>query len=78
MTTKTQDFHFFASSPFTWATTTDKRELPDLLDIFQKEGYEYSLFKVPGVWDSQYQIEFYAPKVEGVELLGKFKPRKKA
>jgi len=77
MKTNVDNFHFFASSMFTWATTNDTRDLLDLLDLFKKEGYPFSLFKVPGDWDAHYSIEHYAPQVDGAELLGTYNPKKR-
>lgn len=67
------DFHFYASSISTWATTTDKRTLPDLIKLFEKEGRTYSLYLVPLPHDAHYQIREYAPDVEGVKLVGCFR-----
>jgi hypothetical protein len=71
-----QDFHFFASSIATWITTTDMRELPDVIKMMEHEGYPYSLFWVPGDWESNYEIRNYAPQVEGAKHLGLFVPAK--
>jgi hypothetical protein len=74
-----KDFHFYASSVAQWATTTDKRDLPALLDLMNKDGYTYNLFRVPGKHDATYSIKMYQPQVEGVEWLGTFTaPKKKA
>jgi hypothetical protein len=70
------DFHFFASSISTWITTTDERNLPNVIDFMNKEKRTYSLFMVPGAWDSNYEIRHYAPDVEGTILLGTFDPKK--
>ena len=51
-----QDFHFFASNVATWVTTTDQRTLPQVIELMESEGYIYSLFLVPGHWDSNYEI----------------------
>lgn len=71
------EFHFFASSIATWGTTNEERDLLELLEIFRKEGFPFSLFKVPGPWTADYAIRFYAPQVEGAELLGTFEPKRK-
>ena len=72
-----KDFHFYASSVAQWATTTDKRDLPALLDLMNKDGYTYNLFRVPGKRDATYSIKMYQPQVEGVEWLGTFTAPKK-
>ncbi len=71
-----EQFHFFASNVATWVTTTDHRTLPDVIDLMEGEGYIYSLFLVPGPWDSNYEIRHYAPQVEGARILGTFTPKK--
>ena len=71
-----QDIHFFASSVATWVTTTDTRTLPEVIELMESEGYPYSLFLVPGHWDTNYQIRHYAPQVEGARILGTFTPKK--
>ena len=64
--------HFFASSVAQWATTTDTRDLPALLDLMNEDGYTYNLFRVPGPHDAPYEIKMYQPQVTGVEWLGTF------
>ncbi len=73
---RNKEFHFFASSVATWVTTTDHRTLPDVIELMEGESYIYSLFLVPGAWDSNYEIRHYAPQVEGAILLGTFTPKK--
>jgi hypothetical protein len=74
-----KDFHFYASSVAQWATTTDKRDLPALLDLMNKDGCSYNLFRVPVPHTADYEIRMYQPQVEGVEWLGTFTaPKKKA
>ena len=77
MTTTHQptDLHFFAASATTWVTTTDKRELPALIRLMQKEGRVYNLFLVPVPHTTNYQIEAYQPQVEGTQWLGCFGKR---
>lgn len=70
---KDQGFHFFASSVADWIVTTESRTLPDLIAWMDKAGYPYSLWMVPGHWDTNYRIECYAPQVEGAKHLGHFK-----
>jgi hypothetical protein len=70
--------HFYASSVATWATTTDERDLPDLLDLMEKEGLTYNLFLVPGKHTDPYEIAMYQPMVKGTQWLGTFTlPKKK-
>ena len=70
--------HFYASSVATWATTTDERDLPDLLDLMEKEGLTYNLFLVPGEHTDPYEIAMYQPMVKGTQWLGTFTlPKKK-
>lgn len=75
--TDTNDFHFFAASCVTWATTTDKRDLPALIDLMNREGYTYNLFLVPVHHAVPYDIEFYQPKVQGTQFLGAFQPKRR-
>ena len=69
--------HFYASSVAQWATTTDKRDLRQLLKLMDKDGYSYNLFLVPIPHDSQYEIKFYQPQVEGTQWLGFFEGESK-
>ena len=75
---KDKDFHFYASSIAQWATTNDTRDLPALIDLMDKDGYTYSLFRVPVPHDTDYDIQMYQPQVTGTEYLGTFTlPKKK-
>jgi hypothetical protein len=67
-------FHFFASSVADWIVTSDTRELPDIIEFMDKSGYAYTLWMVPGDWETNYRIEHYAPQVEGAQILGHFQP----
>ena len=69
--------HFYASSCAMWATTNEERDLPALLDLMNKDGYTYNLFRVPGKHDATYSIKMYQPQVEGAEWLGTFTVPKK-
>ena len=69
--------HFFASSAATWATTTPERTLSDLLKLMEKEGYPFGLFHVPVQWDTNYEINWYQPQVEGTVYLGTFQGESK-
>jgi hypothetical protein len=70
-----KQFHFFASSLAEWIATTNRRELPDLIEYMEKTGYAYTLWLVPGPWSMNYEIKHYTPQVEGVQLLGHFEPK---
>lgn len=69
--------HFYASSVAQWATTTDKRDLRQLLKLMDKDGYSYNLFLVPVSHDAEYEINFYQPQVEGTQWLGFFEGESK-
>jgi hypothetical protein len=70
--------HFYASSVAQWATTTDERDLPDLLAMMEKDGLTYNLFLVPGKHTDPYEIAMYQPMVKGTQWLGTFTlPKKK-
>ena len=69
---KQDNQHFFAASAFTWATTTDERDLRQLIDMMDKEGHGFNLFLVPTPYDADYTINFYQPQVEGTQWLGFF------
>ena len=66
------DYHFYASSCATWATTTPDRDLPALIELMNKEGYTYNIYMVPTKWNAEYEIKLYCPQVEGAEWLGSF------
>jgi hypothetical protein len=73
------DKHFFAASVAQWATTTETRDLPALLDLMNEDGYTYNLFSVPVPHTTEYEINMFQPQVEGTEWLGTFTlPKKKA
>lgn len=74
---KQPDNHFFASSIASWYVTTPERDLRQLLKIMDKEGYPYNLYLVPGSWDSDYKINYYAPQVEGTQWVGFFEADQK-
>lgn len=71
-----KEFHFFASNVATWIATTDQRTLPEVIRYMEQDGYIYSLWMVPGPWDSEYLINHYAPQVEGAILIGTYTPAK--
>ena len=49
------DYHFYASSCATWATTTPDRDLPSLIELMNREGYTYNIYMVPAQLCSFYQ-----------------------
>jgi hypothetical protein len=67
-----KDYHFFAASAFTYATTTDERNLQDLIKLMSKEKLTFNLFLVPCPFDSDYAINFYQPQVKGTMFLDTF------
>ena len=69
--------HFYASSCAMWATTNEERDLPALLDLMNKDGLTYNLFRVPGKHTDTYEIKMYQPQVKGAEWLGTFTLPKK-
>lgn len=71
-----KDQHFYASSVAQWATTTDERDLRQLLKLMDKDGYSYNLFLVPVPHDTPYDINMYQPQVEGTQWLGFFEVNK--
>ena len=74
-----KDQHFFAASAMQWATTNETRDLPALLDLMNKDGYTYNLFRVPVPHTTDYDINMFQPQVEGTEWLGTFTlPKAKA
>jgi len=66
--------HFFASSIAEWRVDTDPEKL---ISFFKRQGFDFSLWHVPVDVGVSYQIEFYAPQVEGAKLLGTFKVERK-
>ena len=67
-----KDQHFFASSSATWATTNNERDLQALLKLMDKEKLAYNLYLVPCKHDTEYEINWFAPQVEGTMHLGTF------
>lgn len=66
--------HFFASSIAEWKVDTDPGKL---ITFFKRERYDFSLWYVPVEVSAEYQINYYAPQVEGAILLGTFKAETK-
>ena len=74
----TENKHFYASSAFTWITTSPTRTLQQLIKHMDKEGYTYNLFLVPLPHTADYEINFYQPQVEGTQWLGTFEKKGKS
>ena len=72
-----KDHHFFAASATTWATTNDERNLQQLLKLMDREKLAYNLYLVPVSHDTDYDINWFQPQVEGTQWLGYFKGGKK-
>lgn len=71
-------YHFYASSPATWAITTPSRDLAQLIELMQAEGLTFNLYMVPGPCDASYDISFFQPQVKGTQWLGTFDMKKGA
>ncbi len=67
-----KDQHFFAASAATWATTNDERNLQQLLKLMDREKLAYNLYLVPVSHDTDYEINWFQPQVEGTQHLGTF------
>lgn len=67
-----KDRHFFAASAATWATTNDERNLQQLLKLMDRERNAYNLYLVPVSHDTDYDINWFQPQVEGTQWLGTF------
>lgn len=68
--------HFYASNMGMWATTTPKRDLRQLLKLMDKDKLPFNLFLVPVPHDTEYEIKWYQPQVEGTQWLGFFEVNK--
>jgi hypothetical protein len=66
-----EDQHYFISSVAQWRTGTD---LPGMIEEMKRDGYMFNVWLIPLKPDAPYQIEYYAPKVEGRVYLGAFEP----
>ena len=64
--------HFYASSSATWATTNETRDLQQLLKLMDKEKFTYNLYLVPVPHNTEYEIKWFQPQVEGTIHLGTF------
>lgn len=64
--------HFFASSATDWIVTTDKRSLRDVVKYMDDRKLTWNLWLVPLPHDAEYEIEWFAPKVDGAQFLEEF------
>jgi len=67
--------HFYAACLTTWATTNEKRSLPELLRLMNREAFPYTLWFVPHPPETKYDIRMYAPQIEGAVPVGHYDPR---
>jgi hypothetical protein len=72
---KQPEFHYLLTNVFEWQSGTD---LHALMKRFDKHGYTYWVWYVPGEKDSQYAINFYQPQVEGAFVLAEVEKKVKA
>lgn len=70
-----KDFHIYAASMLQWATTTDTRDMRQLIKLMDADDAAYNLFYVPVPHDTPYEINFFQPQVEGCVFIG-YMPRK--
>jgi hypothetical protein len=64
---KGETHHFFVSSGIEWRVGTD---VAALITRFKKSDWPFNVWMVPGAENTAYQIENYAPQVEGAVWLG--------
>lgn len=69
------DCHYLLTNVFEWEAGND---LHDLMKRFDKKGYTYWVWYVPGEKDSKYAINFYQPQVEGAFVLAEVVKKVKA
>jgi hypothetical protein len=74
--TKPNTCHFFAASVYDWATTTEERDLRQLVKLMDGFGTGYNLFLVPLPDGADYDINFFTPQVEGTQWLGFYDVKK--
>jgi hypothetical protein len=67
-------FHIYGSTAATWATTTETRDLGQLIKLLTLDKMPFSLWYVPLPHDADYEIRMYAPNVEGAIYLGTVQP----
>jgi hypothetical protein len=64
--------HFYLSSCAQWCTTGTTRTLSEAIKLMDKDKLTYVIWFVPCAADADYEINFYAPQVDGafpVELI---------
>jgi len=69
---KNKQFHFFASNFHTWITTNDERSLLQLIKDMEKMKVDFNLWYVPVSHETNYEIKYFQPVVEGIIYLGTF------
>lgn len=75
--TKKQQYHYFATSCLHWNTDEDllkcleKQKRKDQNKSSPYQATMCAVYKVPLPIDADYEIDNYAPVVEGVELVAK-------
>lgn len=70
-----KQYHFFASSFAEWKALPDLRQIIKAMD---KEKNTYQLWWLPVPHDTNYEINFFKPQVEGAVFLGTYDPKVKA
>jgi hypothetical protein len=68
----TNEYHFYASNTYQWATTDEGRDLRGLLKLMDKKGDSYDLFLVPLPHNEGYEISGFQPMVKGTQFLGRY------
>lgn len=68
-----QQFHIYGHNVYEYFVSEDIQEV---IKWFEKQKVSYSLYYVPVPKDANYEIEFYAPQVQGAAYLGSFKNKK--
>jgi hypothetical protein len=64
-----KQWHFFVSSVAHWRTGKD---LETLIKFFKAQGYNFNVFLVPVAEDYSYEIDWYAPQVEGSYVIASY------
>jgi hypothetical protein len=72
-----KEFHFFASSVLDWCITTEERDLAGLIKTMTDFGHDFNVWLVPCPSDKVYEINWFAPQVEGSVVVGVFNVKKK-
>lgn len=63
---KGETHHFFASSLGRWTVSYD---LQGLVTRMKSDGLPFNVYLVPGPENRPYEIDYFTPKVEGVQWL---------